>query len=277
MTFLKSTALSYEEVRTQLEDFIKSLPENERWADFFASSAGQTLIELMSGLGTYAAFHSMSARGEAYVDTAQLRTSLLQIANMYGYAVNRSSAPKLLLRFPPLTADVSLTGDDVGNPNSVGFYKDKKIVPLRTSTIRTSLSPQWVEAYLGTWKYKDIQVLETKDFYRAKVDDLTIDNDLERLRLSVLGTVDEVLSLVRYAEEMAPQAQFQSSGAYTVAQSGNILTIGGGLSFFTSRHLGAKLIFDGALTATLLTISPDGKSATTEVFKNTPQVCSYCN
>ena len=46
-------AISFESIKNSLETYVANKPEGESWKDFYASGAGQTVIELAAALGSF--------------------------------------------------------------------------------------------------------------------------------------------------------------------------------------------------------------------------------
>ena len=142
-------ALSFEEVLEEIESFVASQKDGDRWSVFFESGAGRTLSELMAGLGAYFSYHSASQRREAYLPTARMRSSILELANTLGYPVNRRSAPKIKITGTLKTGKESELS--LFNLSKIGETQDGRSVSLAGFT-QESGSVFEVRGYLGEWR-----------------------------------------------------------------------------------------------------------------------------
>ena len=68
------SSLDHKQIRSDIEAWVASKPDAEKWAVFFQSSAGQSLIDLISGLTAFFQYESIVARREAFLAYAQNRS-----------------------------------------------------------------------------------------------------------------------------------------------------------------------------------------------------------
>lgn len=94
-------AISFDSIRNNLQDYVTSKPEGEGWKDFYASSAGQTIIEIAAALGAFYAYQFIVGRREAFLSVANNYTSLIGLAENLGYSVSRGQNLKLTLNIVP--------------------------------------------------------------------------------------------------------------------------------------------------------------------------------
>lgn len=211
-------SLSFDSILKDLKEYVKSLPDYDKWKDFYVSSAGTTLLELLAGAGTYLSFHSMAARRESYLESAKLASSVYNISGMLGYEVNRRTAPVFRIKL----TDGSKNGDvkefDAGAGKGfswgsrftpVGTYKGHDVVLLSEYAFNNpmELKGKAFDLCLGSWQRQEFVIEDTKPFLKLYVEDMSIDNDLTHLQVWIrqsdnIGKM--VLSPVRYAEELAP-------------------------------------------------------------------------
>ena len=108
-------------------DYLKSLPEGTAFKDFYLSSNGSLLLDLLAGFSTWNAFKYMNYRGESYLDKARLRTSIVDLAKSKGIFVAPAIPMTLKITF---TADETITiakGDDLGQLNGYYLYASEEI------------------------------------------------------------------------------------------------------------------------------------------------------
>ena len=94
-------AISFDSIKNNLQDYVTSKPEGEGWKDFYASSAGQTIIEIAAALGAFYAYQFIVGRREAFLSVASNYTSLIGLAENLGYSVSRGQNLKLSLNIVP--------------------------------------------------------------------------------------------------------------------------------------------------------------------------------
>jgi len=104
--------LSVDAINADLQNYVGNLPDNQQWVDFFASGAGQSLIELMAGVGGMWNYRIDTIRKENYLPTAQLQSSVFLIARALGYNPHRKLSPRINLRVS-VSASISMNRTDV--------------------------------------------------------------------------------------------------------------------------------------------------------------------
>lgn len=128
MSIISNKAISYKELLNELVNYLKSKPEYSRWKDFFESSTGQTLVELIAGYGALMSYRLHKARAESYLKTANLRSSIISQAESLGYSVLRGYPPAVEVTFIP-SADITYNKFDiVGSYESYDLIVDKDVV-----------------------------------------------------------------------------------------------------------------------------------------------------
>lgn len=82
-------AISFDSIKASLQNYVNTKPENESWKDFYASSAGETIIEIAAALGAFYAYQAIVGRRESFLSVAQNYTSVLGLAQNLGYSASR--------------------------------------------------------------------------------------------------------------------------------------------------------------------------------------------
>jgi len=188
MAVISDRAVSFQEILTDLTQYLRSKPEYARWKDLFESAYGQTLLELIAGLGALYSYRIYRSRQESYLSTARLRSSIVSQAETLGYSVRRGEPPHITLTMTP-TIDTT-----VGTLDVVGYYEDKDVVALSAATYTTGTQYTGVELALGYRREITVQVT-TSDLTLFRV---TAEGISERYLLQLNGT--EVPTTNRYAE-----------------------------------------------------------------------------
>jgi hypothetical protein len=120
-TRLNYANYTYDELVTQLTTIIK---EKGSWKDTYASSTGQTLIELFSYVSDLLMYYLERRAQESYISTAQLRSSLVNLVQLVGYTPSRKVSATGTVTFSVSGAHVNISipdGTSVYTSNQVYF------------------------------------------------------------------------------------------------------------------------------------------------------------
>lgn len=250
MAIIKYNNVSYDTILRDLNQFLASLPEDERWKDFLDSGPGQTLIQLMAGVGAYLSWHSLAARRETDLDRSRLYNSKLSIATVLGYSANRVSAPKLMLT---LETDEQR---DWEKTDEFGSYKNRNLSLLVSQTIGSGSGIQQVQVdvYVGDWVTVIQNVTNTVDFFIFLVQDEGIDSRIARLTLKVNGVQ---VTLVETAEDLVGV----DKALIRTVPGGVVILFGDGKAFGKKVKAGDEISFEYLKsTGTLDVASPPASS-----------------
>lgn len=246
-------SLSFDSILKDLKGYVKSLPDYNKWKDFYVSSAGTTFLEMLAGTGAYLSFHSMASRRESYLESARLKSSIYNIAGMLGYEANRRTAPVFRVR---IRQDAFFDG--LGLREGQGFSWGSRFIPVATYkghdvvllSEYTYYNPRDIagrvfDVCLGGWQRQEFNVEETKPFLKLYVEDNSVDNELGHLQVWIRQSASEgrmVLTPVRYAEEMAPPGA-SSKVLVRTTYDGVVLVFGDG-EFGFRPSKGNVCVFD---------------------------------
>lgn len=168
-------SISYQQILEDLRSYIDSLPESERWQDFFDSGAGTTLTQLMSGIGSMLAFHSVTARREAtHPETATLRSSIYYLADTLGYPVNRRTTAEFNIGLQVNSRQ------EVERTTIFGYFNGTPI-SLPSSRILNTGEVNITGILSGEWKHQSHTSNETINFadvvFDVGTDVVNVDNE----------------------------------------------------------------------------------------------------
>lgn len=76
-------------IEESMKAYLSTLDDTERWNDFFESSIGKTVINLLSGIGELLTFKAEVRGKEAYLPTARTQSAVYLLSQMLGYNPNR--------------------------------------------------------------------------------------------------------------------------------------------------------------------------------------------
>ena len=204
-------SLSFSSIKEDIFKYLQSRPDYEAWRDFYKGGAGTTQVELIAGLASYLAFHSIGARRETFIDQRKLYSSAINIASTLGYPVNRVSAPRYYLSF---FAPRSFYLD---RELPLATYKDFSLTPLFSRTINQGYNR--VRCVLGEWgsfsytantdaNFQILQVMaqniDNNQFCDVPLEDPLGPDDIDiSLEVLINGVQHKV---VTYAEELLNEA-----------------------------------------------------------------------
>jgi hypothetical protein len=123
---LNVSELDFHDIKNNLKDFLKSQDE---FVDYnFEGSAINALLDVMAYTTHYNAFNANMAIKETFLDTAQLRASVVSHAKLLGYTPRSAYAPR---------ANIKVTINNPSNvQNSDGSYKS---ITMNRGTIFDSI------------------------------------------------------------------------------------------------------------------------------------------
>jgi hypothetical protein len=154
---INPTSVSYEEIKKDLENYIQQLSETDSsWKDFFETSTGQVLLELLAGFGAFLLYKTYVARREAYLHQAQLLSSAISIAEGLSYPAYRGIPPKLILSITP-DSPLSLPKYSV-----IGVAKDYDILLGEDLVVNAGQTVQTI-AYVGKYVEEEKDIVLTSD------------------------------------------------------------------------------------------------------------------
>jgi hypothetical protein len=148
---VEPTSISFSEAKADIESWLATRPDALKWDDFFAASAGQTIIELLAGVSTFTAYQIITGRREAYLTYAENRSSAVAISNQLGYSVFRGENANIKLTINPPTT-ITYSKYEV-----VGSVVDYDLI-VKDTTICNANVDTVVECVIGFIKSETVVV-----------------------------------------------------------------------------------------------------------------------
>lgn len=204
---IKNNSLSFEDLKQDAVDYLKSLPDGTAFKDFYLSSNGSLLLDLLAGFSTWNAFKYMNNRGESYLDKARLRTSIVDLAKSKGIFV----APAI-----PMTIEVSFIanetitvakGDDIGQLNGYYLYSSEEVSIESESQYTVTVYVGFMEDKLITANssnyYQELEVQFENPYITDYLESITIDDVLMVPVYSPSTPMDDdiKLNILRYVSD----------------------------------------------------------------------------
>jgi hypothetical protein len=134
---LRVTGLDFDTIREYLKNFISDKPEFKDY-DFNSSALG-TLLDLLADNTYYNAFYANMAVNEGFLDSAQLRDSVVSRAKSLGYTPRsaRGATATVNIKFP--NANTTTVDSTILIPEGQQFSATVNNIPLVFSTTESTL------------------------------------------------------------------------------------------------------------------------------------------
>ena len=276
-TTIQSTDLDFDTIKTRLKDYLKRQSEFNDYD--FEGSALSNILDVLAYNTHFNGLTSNFALNESFLNTAQLRSSIISHAEALGY-VPRSYASALA----KLTLSITIASTDRPtsielprntkfttslNDVSYTFRTREKYIATPTSagvyTFKTSEGSSDIPVYEGIEKTKTFFVGETTDSQIYVIPDLTIDTTTIRVQVfdtSVSPNFDTYTNINKATRITSTSTHYQikevPNGYYE-------LIFGDGISTGKAPTAGNKIVVDY-----LSTVGPVANGAS--VFSTDAQV-----
>lgn len=276
-TTIQSTDLDFDTIKTRLKDYFKNQSE---FTDYdFEGSALSNILDVLAYNTHFNGLTSNFALNESFLNTAQLRSSIISHAEALGY-VPRSYASALA----KLTLSITIASTD--RPTSIElprnskfttslnnisytFQTREKYIATPSSAgvyiFKTSEGSSDIPVYEGIEKTKTFFVGETTDSQIYVIPDLTIDTTTIRVRVfdtAVSPTFNTYTNINKATRITSTSTHYQikevPNGYYEII-------FGDGTSTGAAPTAGNKIVVDY-----LSTVGPDANGS--NVFSTTAQV-----
>ena len=276
-TTIQSTDLDFDTIKTRLKDYFKRQSE---FNDYDFEAAGlSNILDVLAYNTHFNGLITNFALNESFLNTAQLRSSIISHAEALGY-VPRSYASALA----KLTLTISISSTNrptlITLPRNTQFttsldsvsytFQTREVYTAAPDanglyTFKTSEGSSEIPVYEGTEKTKTFFVGETADEQIYVIPDLTMDTTTIRVRVfdtSVSATFDTYTNISKATRITATSTHYQikevPNGYYEII-------FGDGLSTGKAPVAGNKIVIDY-----LSTKGPEANGAS--IFSTTAQV-----
>ena len=147
---LQVTELDFDQIKTNLKQFLKNQSE---FADYdFEGSGMAVLLDLLAYNTHYLGFNANMAANEAFLDSAELRSSVVSLSKMLGYTPSSAISPKAIINLVLTDA----TGSSVTMPAGTKFTTT---VDNNTYTYLTN-SDNTITPTDGVYTFSNIDIYE---------------------------------------------------------------------------------------------------------------------
>jgi hypothetical protein len=230
-TTIKSTALDFESIKNNLKTFFQAKPEFEDYN--FEASGLSNLLDVLAYNTHYNGLIANFALNESYLSTAQLRSSLVSLAEGIGYIPKSKTSSRAVV-------NLSInTGDLAGRPSSISLPAGTTLTSTvgdTTYTYQTDQAITATEQSGGFYEFKNLSgssnitvyegVAKTKTFFVGSDAANTIyiipdtNLDLETAVIKVYDTATST-SFVTYNSLVNATIINENSTLYILKESAN--------------------------------------------------------
>jgi len=149
MLNLSTRAQTREVMIAEIKTYLETLPDYERWKDFFEASTGRTMLDLMVGISELLLYKLEVRSLDSYLPTAISQSATYLLAQMVGYNPNRKhhavGTARFTFRVPPPNSLSIMEGYAFDEEIPLVVSKNT-IVPQSTSSIDVPIiQGEWVE------------------------------------------------------------------------------------------------------------------------------------
>lgn len=120
------TSFSFSDIQANLDIFLSSQPDADQWSQFFQSTSGRNVRDLVAAFGALMRYDTITARREAYIQFSQNRSSKIGASQFLGYSVFRGRNAVLKLTIIPISTGVYEKYDIIGT------VKDRDLILLES-------------------------------------------------------------------------------------------------------------------------------------------------
>jgi hypothetical protein len=194
MSFNNFTNLDFNDLRTQIKDYLRS---NSNFTDFdFEGSNFSSLIDVLAYNSYITAFNTNMAVNESFIDSATLRENVVSLARNIGYVPRSKSASKAKVSFAvnttglnsktvTLKAGIVALGA-VENGNYIFSIPEDITVVVNNDGIASFIG---IEIYEGSYLTKSYTVDKSQSNQRFTIPNTGVDSST--IRVKVIGVITE--------------------------------------------------------------------------------------
>lgn len=128
-------AISFNSIKNALQNYIQNKSDLESvWTDFYASGAGQTILELDAAVASFYAYHFIIGRRESYIGLAQNYNSIVGGALALGYNCSRGHNVHFRMSIVPNKTQT------LSKWTVIGSYDEYDIVLLKDTILNKGIA-----------------------------------------------------------------------------------------------------------------------------------------
>lgn len=143
------SSISYSKILADLKSFIDAAPDSAKWKDFFESSTGTIITQMIAGVSTFFTYNVTVARRESFIRYAQNRSSAVAAGQSLGYSSFRGRNAVIKLTITPNVTAVWPKWTVIGS------VKDKSLILESQAVVNAGVSIQ-VNVIVGETNTQDL-------------------------------------------------------------------------------------------------------------------------
>lgn len=171
-SIIKNRSTSFLTIKQDVQAYLEGLSNFDEIKDQLPAS-NLTLIEnLIAGFGAFISQRQNLYREETYLSKAKMATSVYEIANTFGYSINRYTAPSVKIKYNAIPT-ISVRSGDI-----LGSYNGKDVVYFGPNKILEKLDT--LDVFIGSYQESDIPVEFTDGVFIldvSPVESTSVDRD----------------------------------------------------------------------------------------------------
>ena len=183
MNIISNDSISFEQIKANIEDYLKSLNNWEDIKDNLPASNMTIINELIAGFASYVSYKQKMFRDETYLTTAKLPSSIYNIAKTFGYYISRYTIPSVKIKYIGVPTKTMKAGDILGKYGNYDIiYFGKNIIIEKLDVIDVFIGIYSETEYTASFK-DDSYSIDINPTYLTAIDDNRMQlfvNDIEQ-------------------------------------------------------------------------------------------------
>ena len=183
MNIISNDSISFEQIKANIEDYLKSLNNWEDIKDNLPASNMTIINELIAGFASYVSYKQKMFRDETYLTTAKLPSSIYNIAKTFGYYISRHTVPSVKIKYIGVPTKTMKAGDILGKYGNYDIiYFGKNIIIEKLDVIDVFIGIYSETEYTASFK-DDSYSIDINPTYLTAIDDNRMQlfvNDIEQ-------------------------------------------------------------------------------------------------
>lgn len=188
---INPSSISFSKIREDFLRWLSDRPDMARWKDYYVSSTGTVLLELLAGHLTFQQYQLTASKREAYLQYAQTRGAVIAGGERLGYSAFRGTNTHAALTISNPTSTRTLSKFEV-----IGTVKDQYIYASETTSITAGASTV-INTVLGTLKSESLTIPSEQTYmHRFISPNMSSDISLKLNNCTLLYS-DQILNILK--------------------------------------------------------------------------------
>ena len=185
MNIINNDSVSFDQIKTNIEEYLKSLSNWDDIKDNLPASNMTIISELIAGFASYISYKQKMLRDETYLSTAKLPSSIYNIAKTFGYYISRYTVPSISVKYIGAPTKTMKSGDVVGT------YGDYDLVYFGENKLIEKLDI--IDVFIGRYVENEHIVSFIDDSYSIDISPIYLEAiDDNRMQLFINDVQQEI-------------------------------------------------------------------------------------